>query len=62
MSDYDLPAMVDYIRNQTSQAARVHYVGHSQGTLIAFAKLAHDPKFAQKVGLVTLKVKSCVHL
>uniref|UniRef100_A0A914VS00 Partial AB-hydrolase lipase domain-containing protein n=1 Tax=Plectus sambesii TaxID=2011161 RepID=A0A914VS00_9BILA len=50
MSDYDLPAMVDYIRNATA-AARIHYVGHSQGTLIAFAKIADNPRFAEKIDL-----------
>ncbi|KAL1560848.1 hypothetical protein AAHA92_11017 [Salvia divinorum] len=31
---YDLPAMFDYIHNQTGQ--KLHYVGHSLGTLMAF--------------------------
>ncbi|XP_057792722.1 triacylglycerol lipase 2-like [Salvia miltiorrhiza] len=31
---YDLPAMVEYVHDQTGQ--KLHYVGHSLGTLMAF--------------------------
>ncbi|CAN0863158.1 Triacylglycerol lipase 2, partial [Linum grandiflorum] len=35
LATYDLPAMVDYVHNQTGQ--NMHYIGHSQGTLTALA-------------------------
>ncbi|KAK4397827.1 Triacylglycerol lipase 2 [Sesamum angolense] len=35
LAAYDLPATFQYIYDQTSQ--KLHYVGHSMGTLIAFA-------------------------
>ncbi|TYH10969.1 hypothetical protein ES288_A07G221200v1 [Gossypium darwinii] len=37
---YDLPATFQYIYDQTGQ--KLHYVGHSQGTLIALAALSKD--------------------
>ncbi|CAI0439938.1 unnamed protein product [Linum tenue] len=36
--NYDLPATVDYVHNQTGE--KLHYIGHSQGTLIALASLS----------------------
>jgi len=45
---YDLPGMVDYIRFITG-TQQIFYVGHSQGTLIAFAQLSADPQFAKKI-------------
>lgn len=38
LASYDLPASVQYVYNHTGQ--KMHYVGHSQGTLIAFAALS----------------------
>ncbi|KAK2442547.1 triacylglycerol lipase [Trifolium repens] len=38
LAGYDLPALVQYVYNQTGQ--KMHYTGHSQGTLIAFAALS----------------------
>ncbi|RHN69000.1 putative triacylglycerol lipase [Medicago truncatula] len=35
LAGYDLPASAQYVYNHTGQ--KMHYVGHSQGTLIAFA-------------------------
>jgi len=48
MADYDLPAMIDYAL-ATSQADNLYYVGFSLGTTTAFAKLAEDAQFAQKI-------------
>jgi lysosomal acid lipase/cholesteryl ester hydrolase len=36
MARYDLPAMLGYVMNYTNQSD-VFYVGHSQGTTMAFA-------------------------
>lgn len=49
MSEKDLPAMIDYALEQSGQKNLI-YVGHSQGTLIAFAKFI-DPEMARKVKL-----------
>ncbi|KAH6780464.1 Myzus persicae-induced lipase 1 [Perilla frutescens var. hirtella] len=38
LAAYDLPATFQYIHDQTGQ--KLHYVGHSQGTLIALAALS----------------------
>jgi len=38
MSEYDVPAMLEYINKETGK--KVNYVGHSQGTLLMFAALA----------------------
>ena len=46
---YDIPAMVDYVLNQ-SKHKELFYIGHSQGTTSLFAAtLSHGPEFAQKI-------------
>ncbi|CAB4016770.1 lipase member K-like, partial [Paramuricea clavata] len=50
MAKYDLPATMDYIERTTGQDQLV-YIGHSQGTLIAFAALSTNPELAKKVKL-----------
>ena len=50
MATYDIPAMVNYVLNQTSQP-QLFYIGHSQGTMIPFAKLSTDPEFNSKIKL-----------
>nr|XP_027187780.1 triacylglycerol lipase 2-like isoform X2 [Cicer arietinum] len=37
---YDLPATFQYVHDQTGQ--KLHYVGHSQGTLVALAAFSKD--------------------
>ncbi|ELT87656.1 hypothetical protein CAPTEDRAFT_5448 [Capitella teleta] len=48
MAYYDLPAMLNYALRQSSQE-RLSYVGHSQGTLIAFTGFSANPDLAKKV-------------
>ena len=48
MAKYDLPAMINYILNVTSEA-QLFYVGHSQGTTIAFAAFSQDQELGKKV-------------
>jgi lysosomal acid lipase/cholesteryl ester hydrolase len=50
MAAYDLPAMVDYVVNQTSQQ-QIFYIGHSQGTMIAFAGLGINEELSSKIKL-----------
>ncbi|KAK3097925.1 hypothetical protein FSP39_014569 [Pinctada imbricata] len=50
MAAYDLPASIDYILNQT-KVEKVAYVGHSQGTMIAFARLSTSLDLQDKVNV-----------
>ncbi|CAB3397353.1 unnamed protein product [Caenorhabditis bovis] len=48
MSEFDLTATVDYILRNTSQDF-IYYLGHSQGTMIMFARLAENREFSKKI-------------
>ena len=50
MADFDVPAMVDYVLQQTGKEKLV-YIGHSQGTSTMFAHLADNPDFSEKLNL-----------
>jgi len=47
MGIYDLPAMIDYVREQSGQE-KVSYIGHSQGTTEMFLAMGMDQSFWQK--------------
>ncbi|KAM5236460.1 lipase member J [Ctenodactylus gundi] len=48
MAKYDLPASIDFIVKQTGQE-EIFYVGHSQGTTIAFIAFSTMPKIAKRI-------------
>lgn len=48
MARYDLPTMLNYVLRVTGRQ-KLSYIGHSQGTLIAFAQFSHDHVLASKV-------------
>uniref|UniRef100_A0A7S3CY44 Lipase n=1 Tax=Palpitomonas bilix TaxID=652834 RepID=A0A7S3CY44_9EUKA len=50
MASLDLPACVDYVKAQTG-AAKIGYVGHSQGTAIAFAGFSSIPSLADSIAV-----------
>ena len=48
MASQDLPAFINYITNITNQQ-QIYYVGHSQGTMMAFAEFSRNKLLARKV-------------
>ncbi|XP_068671832.1 gastric triacylglycerol lipase-like [Montipora foliosa] len=48
MARFDLPAMLKFVTTKTSQAS-VYYIGHSQGTTIAFAEFSRNGEVAKMV-------------
>lgn len=48
MAKYDLPAMINYALKVTGES-HLHYVGHSQGTMIGFAGFSQNKDLAKKV-------------
>lgn len=48
MAQYDLPAMLEFALN-ISGKDELHYVGHSQGSLMGFAGFPRYPQLAAKV-------------
>ncbi|XP_037660351.1 lipase member K [Choloepus didactylus] len=48
MAKYDLPATIDFIIEKTGQE-QLFYVGHSQGTTIAFIAFSTNPELAKRI-------------
>lgn len=48
MGRYDLPAMIDYVRNATN-SSQIIYVGHSQGGAAFLAMMSYRPEFNEKI-------------
>ncbi|XP_064572470.1 lysosomal acid lipase/cholesteryl ester hydrolase [Zonotrichia leucophrys gambelii] len=48
MAKYDIPASVDFILKKTGQE-QVFYIGHSQGTTMAFVAFSTLPQLAKKI-------------
>uniref|UniRef100_A0A2C9JRX8 Lipase n=1 Tax=Biomphalaria glabrata TaxID=6526 RepID=A0A2C9JRX8_BIOGL len=48
MAKYDLPAMINFVL-KTSGVDQIFYVGHSQGTTIAFAEFGENPDLASHI-------------
>ncbi|NXG90327.1 LIPK Lipase, partial [Stercorarius parasiticus] len=48
MAKYDLPAIINFIEQKTGQM-QLYYIGHSQGTTIAFIAFSTMPQLAQKI-------------
>ena len=48
MSEFDLTSSVYYVLKETKQEF-LYYLGHSQGTMIMFSRLAEDREFSKKV-------------
>lgn len=44
----DLPAMIDYVLAETG-SAKLHYIGHSQGTTTYFVMVAELPEYNEKI-------------
>lgn len=51
MGVYDLPALIDYILQQTNQT-QLAYVGHSQGVTAAFVMLSSLPQYNKKISIL----------
>ncbi|XP_054155986.1 uncharacterized protein LOC128954432 [Oppia nitens] len=48
MIEYDLPAMIEYIKKQTKKD-EIGYIGHSQGTYMMFSLLATQPHYSDTI-------------
>jgi pimeloyl-ACP methyl ester carboxylesterase len=48
MARYDLPANINYVTSYTNQT-RIAYIGHSEGTIQAFAGFSVSPQLAKKI-------------
>jgi lysosomal acid lipase/cholesteryl ester hydrolase len=50
MATYDVPAMIDYVLEQT-KVEKIPYIGHSMGTTMMFALLSENPEYNKKVSI-----------
>ncbi|KAK9400666.1 putative lipase, partial [Crotalus adamanteus] len=50
MAKYDLPASIDFVLQKTGQK-QIYYIGHSQGTTIAFIAFSSNKQLASKIKL-----------
>uniref|UniRef100_A0A670ZGQ5 AB hydrolase-1 domain-containing protein n=1 Tax=Pseudonaja textilis TaxID=8673 RepID=A0A670ZGQ5_PSETE len=50
MAKYDLPASIDFVLQKTGQQ-QLYYIGHSQGTTIAFIAFSTNKQLASKIKL-----------
>ena len=48
MAQYDFPSLINFALKK-SGSSQLHYVGHSQGTLIAFAHLSKNSDLRSKI-------------
>ncbi|CAG9768046.1 unnamed protein product [Ceutorhynchus assimilis] len=48
---YDIPATIDFILNVTN-AAKLHYIGHSQGTTVFFVAMSERPEYNSKINVM----------
>ncbi|XP_029170659.1 lipase 3-like isoform X2 [Nylanderia fulva] len=51
---YDLPAMIDYILEETGHS-KLYYIGHSQGTTTFYVMMSERPEYNAKIkGMISL--------
>lgn len=48
---FDVPAIIDYIRNIKGEDTHIAYVGHSMGTTILFTMLSLRPEYNEKLNI-----------
>uniref|UniRef100_W8C916 Lipase 1 n=1 Tax=Ceratitis capitata TaxID=7213 RepID=W8C916_CERCA len=51
MGKYDLPASIDYILEETEEE-KLHYIGHSQGTMTFWIMCSEHPEYSDKIILM----------
>lgn len=51
MGKHDIPSTIDYILNYTG-VSQLHYIGHSQGTVVFWIMASERPEYMDKVILM----------
>ncbi|XP_039502057.1 lipase 3 isoform X1 [Drosophila santomea] len=51
MGKHDIPATIDYILNAT-EVSQLHYIGHSQGTVVFWIMASEKPEYMDKIILM----------